>query len=102
MLIYHSQWQPIEDWDVILISKSYYLTVYDMRICTFILYPLSWHQIEKQHLGILNDVDWEWIWNINDILDKDIKIDSPFAKYIDQMQGWFELYMSQIKTNLSI
>lgn len=97
MLVYHSQWQPIEHNDIILISKNYYIVAYDMRICTFILYPLSWHQIEKQHLGILNEFDWEYIGPI-----EDIDMWSDFGKFIDRMPWWIQLYMDTITTNLSI
>lgn len=50
MLIYHAQGQDIEDQDVIQISSLYYIVSYDMRMCTFVLYPLGGHQLQTLHV----------------------------------------------------
>ena len=97
MLIYHSQGQDIEDGDIILISKNYFIVTYDMRICTFVLYPLGGHSLQTQHPGILNDVDWEWVGHLHDI---EYHLESQM--FLDRMPGGFSLYLETINTNLSI
>lgn len=104
MLIYHAQWQDIEDQDIIQISSLYYIVAYDMRICTFVLYPLGGHSLQTLHVWYLNDigVDWTWVGNINDILDKDIKVDSEFQRFADKIQWGLPLYLEYIKQYHSI
>jgi len=104
MLVYHAQNQDIEDQDVIQISSLFYIVAYDMRICTFVLYPFGGHSLQTLHVWYLSDenVDWIWIGNINDILDKDIKVDSDFQKFADRIQGGLETYLEYMKRHLSI
>ena len=83
MLVYHTQGQDIEDQDIIQISTQFFYVTYDMRICTFVLYPLGGHSLQTLHVGYLSepDVDWTWIGNIHDVLDKDIKVDSVQRRF---------------------
>lgn len=104
MLIYHAQGQDIEDQDVIQISSLYYIVSYDMRMCTFVLYPLGGHQLQTLHVWFLSEpnIDWTWVGNIHDVLDKDIKVDSEFQRFADQIQWGLDRYLEHIRTQLSI
>lgn len=104
MLIYHAQWQDIEDQDVIQISSLYYIVAYDIRICTFVLYPLGGHSLQTLHVWFLSEphIDWTWVWNIHDVLDKAIKVDSEFQVFADNIQWGLDQYLEYIKQHLSI
>lgn len=104
MIVYYSEWQAIEDGDVIQISTQFFYVAYDMRMCTFVLYPLGGHQLQTLHVWFLSDpgVDWTWVGNIHDVLDKDIKVDSEFQRFADQIQWGLDRYLEHIRTQLSI
>ena len=72
MIVFKSNWQTLEDMDVVIVSHSYgkvpYIVWYYMPTTSFILYPLTGHGIGKEHVGRLDDsdIEWEYMGNIFD------------------------------------
>lgn len=67
MLVYRSQWQDIEDNDVIEYKWQHYVVVYMMEATAFVLYPLGWHTLSKLSWDTLDtDEDWTYIWHLYD------------------------------------
>jgi len=87
MIVYKSQGQAIEDWGVVLVDmKQFYIVAYDMRICSFILYPLWGHSLKK--LSLLDEIEWEYLGHISkENVYTQLKIDWGIGTYMAHMEA---------------
>lgn len=100
MIVYKSNWQTLEDMDVVLVTHSYgkvpYIVWYYMPTTSFILYPLTGHGIGKEQVGRLDDsdIDWEYLWHIFDYaVYSQLHIEGRGINFKEDL----ELYLSNIQ-----
>lgn len=100
MQVYKSQWQTLEDMDVVLVTHSYgkvpYIVWYYMPTTSFVLYPLTGHGIGKEQVWSLDDpgIDWEYLWNIFDeAVYSQVHIAWPSNNFKENL----EFYLSNIQ-----
>lgn len=100
MLVYTSQNQPLEDLDVVLVKKSYgtfpYIVWYMMATTSFVLYPLGWHSLGKEHIFILDDVETDWEY-LGHIFDEWVYSQLHIAWPYDTFKQNLEFYLSNAK-----
>lgn len=89
MIVYKSNGQNLDNGDVVLWDmKQFYIVAYDMRICSYILYPLCGHSFPKQYVSSLDGMEWEYLGHIStEEAYSQLKIDWGIGTYTAHMEA---------------